>query len=213
MTAESLLSLHRRIRACTKCVVAGYLPAAGPVVSGHLGNQVMLIGQAPGLVEEARRLPFQGRSGKLLMRWLARVGFTDESAARRHIYMTSITKCFPGKGAGSSGDRRPSRAEVEICRAWLDQELALVRPKVILLVGGLAHERFLAGRSLSELVGRVFDGSGKPVSLRSRTRPVLVPLPHPSGASRWLNDPSNRALVDQALDRLRILVRPYLPKG
>lgn len=213
MASSSLAGLHRRIRACTRCVVAGYLPVAGPVVSGHPHNRIMLIGQAPGVVEEARRLPFQGRSGKLLMRWLARAGFPDESAARRYVYMTAITKCFPGRGAGSSGDRRPSRAEVELCRPWLDQELALVRPKVILLVGGLAHERFLAGRALSELVGRVFDGSGKPVSLRSRIRPVLVPLPHPSGASRWLNDPSNRALVDRALDNLRILVRPYLPKG
>ncbi len=194
-------------------MVAGYLPMAGPVVSGHSDNQVMLIGQAPGLVEEAHRVPFHGRSGKLLMRWLARAGFPDEAFARRHVYMTSITKCFPGKGAGSSGDRRPSRAEVELCRPWLEQELALVRPKVILLVGGLAHERFLGGRSLSELVGRVFDGSGRPVSLRSRSRPVLVPLPHPSGASRWLNDPSNRALVDRALDNLRVLVRPYLPKS
>jgi uracil-DNA glycosylase len=88
----------------------------------------------------------------------------------------------------------------------------MVRPKVIVLVGGLAHERFLPGQPLSELVGGVFDGSGKRVSLRTRTRPVLVPLPHPSGASRWLNDPSNRALVDRALDNLRVLVRPYLPK-
>jgi len=210
---ETIPILHQRIRACTRCVIAGYLPVAGPVVSGHRDNQVMLIGQAPGLVEEARRVPFQGRSGKLLMRWLARAGYPDESTARRHVYMTAITKCFPGKSAGSSGDRRPSRAEVELCRPWLDQELALLRPAVIVLVGGLAHERFLPGRPLSELAGRVFSSSGKPVSLRTRSRPVLVPLPHPSGASRWLNDPSNRVLVDRALDNLRLLVRAYLPKS
>src|SRR5437870_4239166 len=121
-------------------------PAAGPVVSGHRDNQVMLIGQAPGLVEEARRVPFQGRSGKLLMRWLARAGYPDKSTARRHVYMTAITKCFPGKGAGSSGDRRPSRAGVALRRPLLGRAVALLRPAVIVLVGGLATERFLPGR-------------------------------------------------------------------
>ena len=66
--------LHRDILGCTRCVDAGFLPLAAPVLSGYPDNQIMLIGQAPGAVEAERRLPFQGRSGKVLMQWLARAG-------------------------------------------------------------------------------------------------------------------------------------------
>jgi uracil-DNA glycosylase len=192
-------------------VHAGYLPVAAPVLSGYADNRIMLIGQAPGAVEQERGLPFQGRSGKTLMRWLERAGFPSEAAARRHIYMTSITKCFPGKSRSTGGgDRRPSPAEVALCRPHLDRQLAVIRPDVIILVGGLAHQRFLPGKPLEQLVGRVFDPSGRPLRVAAPARPVFVPLPHPSGASRWLNDPAHRELLDVGLRRLNRLVRPYL---
>jgi uracil-DNA glycosylase len=205
----TLARLHQDIRACTRCVAAGYLAAAAPVLSGYADNRIMLVGQAPGVVEAVRRLPFQGRSGKVLMAWMERAGFADEDQVRRRVYMSSITKCFPGKGTGG-GDRRPSRAEVDLCRPHLDRQLALIKPELVIVVGGLAHERFLPGRPLDRLVGRVFDLSGQEVSARTRTRPLLVPLPHPSGASRWLNAPQNRGLLDRALRRLRPLVRGLL---
>lgn len=185
------------------------MPHAAPVLSGYPDNRLMLIGQAPGIVEEVRRLPFQGRSGKVLVRWLMQAGFASEEQVRRQIYMTSITKCFPGKGSGG-GDRRPSRAEVDLCRPHLDRQLVLIDPDVVLLVGGLAHERFLPGRPLSELVGYFFDSSGRRVGAGGGARPLLVPLPHPSGASRWLNEADNVALLERALRRLRPIVRPYL---
>jgi len=206
---QQLAHLHRGILGCTRCVEAGFLPLAAPVLSGYPDNQIMLIGQAPGAVEAERRVPFQGRSGKVLMQWLARAGFASETEARRRIYMTSITKCFPGKGA-AGGDRRPSRAEVDLCRPHLDRQLALIRPVLLILVGGLAHERFLPGRPLADLVGRVFDPSGREVGPRTHARPLLLPLPHPSGASRWLNDPGNRLLLDRGLRRLRRLVSALL---
>ena len=205
----TLARLHREILTCTRCVAAGYLPAAAPVLSGYADNRIMLIGQAPGAVEAVRRLPFQGRSGKVLMAWMERAGFASEDQVRRRIYMTSITKCFPGKGVGG-GDRRPSRAEVELCRSHLDRQLGLIKPDLLIAVGGLAHERFLPGRPLDHLVGRVFDLSGREVSTRTQARPALVPLPHPSGASRWLNAPENRVLLDRALRRLRPIVRGLL---
>ena len=210
MAAPSTLSrLHRQILACTRCVDAGYLAHAAPVLSGYPDNRIMMIGQAPGAVEAVRRLPFQGRSRKVIMGWLMQAGFVSEAQVRRRVYITSITKCFPGKGSGG-GDRRPSRAEVDLCRSHLDRQLALIKPEVLILVGGLAHERFLPARSLDSLVGRLFDASGREVSGRSGTRPVLVPLPHPSGASRWLNAVENRALLDRALRRLRPIVRTFL---
>jgi uracil-DNA glycosylase len=204
--------LHHEILACTRCVDAGYLPAAAPVLSGYADNRIMLIGQAPGAVEAVKRLPFQGRSGKILMAWLMRAGFASEAEARRNIYMTSVTKCFPGKGTGG-GDRRPSRAEVELCRPHLDRQLALIKPEILILVGGLSYERFLSGRPLNALVGRIFDSAGRELGPRRGLRPLLVPLPHPSGASRWLNATENRALLDRALTRLRPLVRPLLDRS
>src|SRR5437879_13770699 len=171
----SLARLHREILACTRCVDAGYLPRAAPVLSGYADNRIMLIGQAPGSVEADRRLPFQGRSRNPLMGWLMRGGFSSEAQVRRQVYMTSITKCFPGKGTGG-GDRRPSRAEVDLCRSHLDRQLSLIKPELLIVVGGLAHERFLPGRPLDRLVGRVFGLAGPEVPGRTRARPLLVTL-------------------------------------
>jgi uracil-DNA glycosylase len=170
----------------------------------------MLIGQAPGSLEAITGRPFSGRSGRMLWEWLRLAGVEPEERVRRLIYISAITKCFPGKSRSGSGDRRPSQAEVDLCRPFLDRQLALLRPEIILLVGGLAHNRFLPGRRLDSLVGNFFDVRGRPVSRRSRVRPLLVPLPHPSGASRWLNQPRNRELLRSALFRLRPLLRPYL---
>ena len=188
-SAVKLARLRSRIRGCTKCVDAGYLPSAYPIVAGRASDRVMIIGQAPGAVELTTGLPFSGRAGAELRRWLARAGIDEP-----HLpYRTSITKCFPGKAASGAGDRRPSPPEIALCAPWLDVELALVRPRVVLLVGALAIERFWGRVPLSDVVGR---------SRREGDR-VLIPLPHPSGASRWLNDPANRRKLRRALGVVR----------
>src|SRR5947207_10162727 len=131
--AAKLQRLHAQIRACTKCVAAGYLEQAAPVVAGDITDRVMIVGQAPGVVEVVTRTPFSGRAGAELRRWLARAGIGED-----HLpYRTAITKCFPGKAPTGGGDRRPSPTEVALCRPWLDQELALLRPRGILPIGGL----------------------------------------------------------------------------
>lgn len=190
--AAKLKRLHARIRACTRCVAAGYLEQAAPVVAGNVTDRVMIIGQAPGVVELTTRMPFSGRAGAELRRWLARAGIAED----RSPYRTAITKCFPGKAARGAGDRRPSPPEIALCAPWLEAELALVRPEIILLVGTLAIDRIWGKAALSEVVGR------------SKSSPafgdaLLIPLPHPSGASRWLNETANRALLDAALGILR----------
>src|SRR5438477_5798382 len=93
--AAKLKRLHAQIRACTKCVEAGYLEQAAPVVAGDITDRVMIVGQAPGIVELTTRLPFSGRAGAELRRWLARAGIAAEDLP----YRTAITKCFPGKAA------------------------------------------------------------------------------------------------------------------
>jgi uracil-DNA glycosylase len=190
--SAKLKRLHARIRACVKCVDAGYLEHAAPVVAGTISDRVMIVGQAPGVVELTTRTPFSGRAGAELRRWLARAGIPEDQLP----YRTSITKCFPGKAASGAGDRKPSPPEIALCGRWLDAELELVRPEVIVLLGTLAIDRLWGKAPLGDVVGR------------SKRSPVLhdallIPLPHPSGASRWLNDPANRARLDRGLRLLR----------
>src|SRR5512132_3451306 len=181
--------LHARIRACTNCVDAGYLPTAFPIVAGNASDRVMIIGQAPGAVELTTGLPFSGRAGAELRRGLAVAGIDDAHLPSR----PSSTKCFPGKATSGAGDRRPSPPEIALCAPWLEAELAVVRPRVVLLVGTLAIERLWGKVPLSDVVGKSrVDGER-----------VLIPLPHPSGASRWLNEPGHRALLHRALRIVR----------
>ena len=178
-----------RVFGGAKCVAAGYLERAQPIVAGSIRDRIAIVGQAPGEVELTTGKPFSGRAGAELRRWLAEAGINED-----HLpYRTAITKCFPGKSPSGSGDRRPSPPEIALCAPWLEQELALLKPRVILLVGGLAIERFWGKVALESAVGtvRVKDGV------------TFIPLPHPSGASRWLNKPEHRSLLRRALRLVR----------
>src|SRR5947209_4265246 len=191
-TTKQLEQLHARILSCRACEDAGYIERAAPVVAGHAQNRMMLIGQAPGITELEIRRPFAGKAGRELFRWLASVDIT-EADFRQNVYMTAVTKCYPGRVAGGSGDRRPSTKEVALCRPFLEAQLALINPRAILLVGGLAIERYFPKRPLTKIIGQRFEVDGV----------TVIPLPHPSGASRWLNEATNRKLLAESLRHVR----------
>lgn len=196
---DALLAIYqRRMAACTRCVLAGFIPEANPVFHGYAIQRVMIVGQAPGPRAHATGVPWSGRSGEILRGWLARAGFPEDEW-RQTWYLTSLTKCFPGKAAQGKGDRAPSRAEQALCADHLAMELALVRPEIIVTLGKLAASRMISGAGRLLLTGIV--GTAHEVDA-PHGRVTVVPLPHPSGVSRWLNDPANRALVDQGLARL-----------
>jgi len=161
--------------------------------AGHRDG-IVLIGQAPGLVEHENGRPFGGRAGRELFRWLASVGI-KESDFRDRVYMGAVVRCFPGRSISGSGDRKPSRGEIEACRPWFDAVLEVLQPRGLLLVGQLAIERYLPRQRLHDLVGRRILNDGQ----------SLIPLPHPSGASRWLNDHDHRRLLRLALEHVREL--------
>ena len=191
--AKALQSHCDALGACRKC---GHGDAVLPVVSAARVPKAMLIGQAPGQMEAVNRTPFSGRAGKTLFKWLERAGI-DETSARAKIYISAITRCYPGPSPSGRGDRVPSPREQSECAEWLDGELELIRPKLIIPVGRLAIDRFLGPVPLDAVIGKVhtltFD----------RHTSACIPLPHPSGASSWIYAPGHQALLDRALDELR----------
>lgn len=187
-------------------MVAGYLERAHPVFGGRAGQRILLVGQAPGPYEVDANRPFAARAGRQLMRWMERAGFSSDDDVRERVYMTAMTTCFPGRRPGGQGDRRPSAREVALCSPWLDAALRLLRPRLILPVGSLALERFLPHRRLDQVVGAAYSETGDVIAAEPAAAPVLLPLPHPSGQSRWLNDTTQSALLDRALQRLHELV-------
>lgn len=195
---EQLEVVQRRILACTRCVDAGYLAAANPIFRGKATHRNMIVGQAPGPRAHLSGTPWSGASGTLLRKWFGQAGF-DPERFLDDWYFTSLTKCFPGKAKLGAGDRAPSAAERSLCRPHLDAEIALVQPRLIVTLGRMAADALIpGGRSMT-----LRDLVGSSVTLDLGYGPiVVVPLPHPSGVGRWLNDPANRTLVDRGLDRI-----------
>jgi uracil-DNA glycosylase len=97
---------------------------------------------------------------------------------------------------------------VSLCSPWLDGVIALLSPRLIMPVGGLAISRFLPGRSLDQVVGGAYSADGMASDEEAPPiAPILVPLPHPSGQSRWLNDAPRARRLDSALQLLAPLIR------
>lgn len=193
---RSLRSLQRDTARCRACAEAGFRLESLPVRAPYAGQRAYLLGQAPGAIEGRERLPWRGRAGRTLRRWLD----LDEDAFYATFYCASVTRCYPGKADSGRGDRTPTPREQDLCEFWRDWELELLRPSLIVTVGGLALRRLLGLPRLAACVGERYERDGA----------VVIPLPHPSGASGWLNVPANRgrletatALVRDELGRLR----------
>jgi uracil-DNA glycosylase len=201
---RSITSLQRDNRICRACAEAGYPLESLPVVQPYTGQRAYIHGQAPGALEGEQRLPWRGRAGHTLRRWLE----MDEDEFYATFYCASVTRCYPGKAPSGNGDRTPTPREQALCSFWREWELDLIRPDLILAVGGLSAKRLLGVSNLADSIGRRFDLDGA----------VAIPLPHPSGTSRWLNEPANRerlagalAVVNDELSRFRTGLPPSSP--
>jgi uracil-DNA glycosylase len=159
------------------------------VLNEHLGQPAYMYGQAPGVAEGEERRPWRGRAGKTLRRWLD----LEEDEFYESFYCASVTRCYPGRAPSGRGDRTPTPREQELCSFWMDRELKLLRPDLIVPVGGLAIRRLLGVSGLADCVGRRYELEGA----------AVIPLPHPSGASSWLNSPANRELTARAAALVR----------
>jgi uracil-DNA glycosylase len=186
---RSIASLQRDNRVCRVCTEEGFPLESLPIVQPYESQRAYMFGQAPGVVEGRERLPWRGRAGRTLRRWLE----LDEEAFYATFYCASVTRCYPGKAPSGRGDRTPTPREQELCSFWRDWELRLIRPGLIVPVGGLAARRLLGPKSVTECVGSRFELDDA----------VAIPLPHPSGASSWLNNSANRARVTEAVGLIR----------
>jgi DNA polymerase len=151
--------------------------------TGTASAKLLFVGEGPGAEEDAQGLPFVGRSGKLLDRLvLEEIGLT-----RDRFYIANVVKCRP------PGNRDPRPDEVEACRPWLEQQLALLRPRVVVTLGNFASKLLLgSSQGISRLRGRTYPWRGA----------VLVPTYHPAAVLRG----GNEAMAQMRADLVRAKV-------
>jgi uracil-DNA glycosylase len=186
---QRLLDEHvLRLLQCRRC--PRMVPP--PVSGGPVLSKVMLIGQAPGVKEPVLGKPFAWTAGRTLFGWFEEFCHLSEIEVRSQIYFAAVCRCFPGK-TPAGGDRVPAPDEIRNCSTWLNDEIDLLRPQLVIPVGKLAIAQFLAFEKLNEVVGRAFEMG------RNGRGFDLVPLPHPSGASPWHRIPPGIGLLRKAM--------------
>ncbi len=189
--SSALIRHQAEVSACRHCPDMH----APPVLGEPVKSQIMLIGQAPGDKEPQLQKPFAWTAGKTLFKWFDQIGL-DEDAFRQQVYIAAVCRCFPGKNP-KGGDRVPNSDEIAACRVWLDRELALNQPELLLPVGKLAINQFIKVDKLVDVIGQQHR-----VPINGREVDV-IPLPHPSGASTWHRKEPGISLLQQALTLIK----------
>jgi uracil-DNA glycosylase len=166
-----------------------------PVSGGAVVSDVMVIGQAPGPREPTLKRPFAHTAGQTLFRWFKTFCGMDETVVRSKFYFAAVCRCFPGKAPGGT-DRVPAPGEIRNCAPWMNEEIQILRPSLIIPVGRLAISQFIECDKLEKVIGKTFR------VLRFGHAFDLIPLPHPSGASPWHKIPPGKQLLEKALRRI-----------
>lgn len=162
---KALRRIEREIKSCKKCRLwktrRNAVPGGGPADA-----RVMFLGQAPGAEEDRIGRPFVGRAGRFLNKILKSVGIR-----RKDVFITSPIRCFPPK------NRKPKKDELEACRPYLNKYLAIIKPKIIVLMGEIAFHSLFPGRKLKSWRGKWLKKKG--------TR--FLPTYHPAAGMRFPN--------------------------
>jgi uracil-DNA glycosylase len=186
---QQLLNQHvARLLQCRRC--PRMLPP--PVSGGPIFSKIILVGQAPGVREPILGKPFAWTAGRTLFGWFGEFCDLNEAEVRSKIYFAAVCRCFPGK-TSTGGDRVPAPDEIRNCSSWMNDEIDLLQPRLVIPVGKLAISQFLAFEKLDQVIGRSFQLS------RNRQAFDLIPLPHPSGASPWHRIPPGIGLLRKAM--------------
>src|SRR5947209_7774495 len=196
MVARSRIQAHlddhvARLVQCRRCPRMQSTPVSG----GAVVSNVMLIGQAPGPREPVLQKPFAHTAGRRLFQWFEKFCGLAESTVRSTIYFAAVCRCFPGKSSGGT-DRVPAPDEILNCSSWMNDEIKILRPRLIIPVGRLAITQFIECEKLESVVG------GKFRAHRAEQIFDLIPLPHPSGASPWHKIPPGKQLLANAMRKI-----------
>ena len=191
MNKIELIKVHQQaMSACRLC--PEMIP---PVILGQpVRSEILLIGQAPGDKEGGLGRPFAWTAGKTMFKWFESIGIAEQDF-RRQVYMSAVCRCFPGKNP-KGGDRVPDKKEIETCSQWLNKEIELLQPKLIIPVGKLAISQYLTVNKLVDVIGKKFE-----VCMNGADT-EMIPLPHPSGASTWHRMSPGKELLAHALELL-----------
>ena len=192
MSINTKIKQHQaKLIKCTQCP-----DMFGPAVAGNpVMSPIMLIGQAPGDKEILIPKPFAWTAGKTLFKWFSQIGLNEEEF-RNLVYMSAVCRCFPGKKP-KGGDRVPNKTEIKTCSSWLNTEIAILQPKLVLPVGKLAISQYLEVKKLTDVIGKVHS-----VELNG-LQVDMIPLPHPSGASTWHITEPGKTLLQTTLELIK----------
>ncbi len=174
---SELTHLYDQIRVCQKCELAkgrtNAVPGEGPEHA-----EIMMIGEAPGFHEDRQGRPFVGAAGNLLDELLAAINLK-----REQIYICNVLKCRPPQ------NRDPLPEEIEACKPYLDQQIALIQPKIIITISRFAMARWFADKKISDI-------HGKPKKFGNL---VVLPMYHPAAA---LHQPSLRRVLEEDFKKI-----------
>jgi uracil-DNA glycosylase family 4 len=169
---SELADLYQDIRVCQKCILSqgrtNTVPGEGPESA-----DIMFIGEGPGFHEDRQGRPFVGAAGNYLNELLEKIGFE-----REQVYITNVVKCRP------PGNRDPQPEEIEACRPYLDKQIDLIRPRLIVTLGRFSMQRYFPGASISRIHGRP----------KRVGNVIYYPMFHPAAA---LHQPRWRSLVEE----------------
>jgi DNA polymerase len=183
--AIALRALAAEIGACPKCDLARTRTHAVPG-EGRPDADIVFIGEGPGFYEDQQARPFVGPAGKFLDELLASIGLR-----RQDVYIANVIKCRP------PGNRDPLPAETAACKPWLDRQLEIIDPKVIVTLGRFSMSRYFPGQSISKIHGQP----------RRFGEVTVVPMYHPAAA---LHQASLRRVIEQDFQRLPALLAEAL---
>ena len=185
---DSLEEIARMVRHCTDCPLSGGRTNAVPG-EGPADAEIMFIGEGPGYQEDRQGRPFVGPAGQFLDELLASIGMT-----RQHVFIANMIKCRPPQ------NRDPSPSEMATCSKYLDRQIELIAPKIIVTLGRFALSRFFPGESITRARGTLWEKDGL----------FIYPVLHPAAALHRqelrptiLEDfKAIPALLDQVQDKL-----------
>jgi len=195
---SELTDLYAEVKVCQKCILSqgrnNAVPGEGPEKA-----DIMFIGEGPGFHEDRQGRPFVGAAGKYLEELLDQIGLKRED-----VYITNVVKCRP------PGNRDPQPEEIAACKPYLDKQIDLIRPRLIVTLGRFSMQRYFPGASISRI-----HGQPKRVG-----NVIYYPMFHPAAA---LHQPRWRSLVEEdilkipellsKLDELEEDVEPEVPQA